>query len=69
MATRRQARLRPEIWSGRLASGISASIASGYVSPHTHVCMPPIDVPITSRSFDAPSPSVISRYCARTMSW
>ncbi len=49
MITRRQTRLRPEIGPGRLASGISASMKSGYCSPHIQVCMPPIDVPITRR--------------------
>ncbi len=45
----RQTRLRPPICTGRLASGISASIIVGYVSPHSQVCIPPIDVPMTSR--------------------
>ena len=42
-------RLRPAISTGALASGISASMKSGYVSPHIQVCIPPIDVPMTSR--------------------
>ena len=42
-------RFRPAIWTGRLARGMSASMKSGYVSPHSHVCMPPMEVPITRR--------------------
>ncbi len=49
MMARRQMRLRPEICVGKLASGSKASMKSGYFSPHSQVCMPPIDVPITSR--------------------
>jgi hypothetical protein len=49
MTIRRIIRLRPEIWTGRLAKGISASMKPGYFSPHTQVCIPPIEVPITSR--------------------
>ena len=41
---------------------------SGYVSPHLHACIPPIDVPITSLRWVTPSASVRSRYWARTMS-
>ena len=41
---------------------------AGYVSPQTHVCIPPIDVPITSRRWSTPSASVRSRCCAFTMS-
>ena len=64
MTTRRQTRLRPEICVGTLASGISASMKSGYVSPHSQVCMPPIDVPMTSRRWFTPRPSVSSRCSA-----
>ena len=41
---------------------------SGWVSPHTHACIPPIDVPITRRRCVTPRLSVRSRCCARTMS-
>ena len=58
---RRQPRLRAEIWVGKLASGMSASINSGCNSPHNHVCMPPIDVPITRRAWFTPNPSVSKR--------
>ena len=68
MAIRRHMRLRPEICVGRLASGISASMKSGYISPHSQECMPPIDVPITRRRWLTPSPSVSNRYWAVTMS-
>ncbi|MCU0564796.1 MAG: hypothetical protein MUE48_12820 [Desulfobacterales bacterium] len=61
-------RLRPAIATGRLASGMSASMSCGCVSPHIHVCIPPIEVPMTSRRWFTPSPSVTSRYCACTMS-
>ena len=50
MIMRRQARLRPEIWIGKLASGMSASMKSGCASPQSQVCIPPIEVPITSRA-------------------
>ena len=50
MTMRRHARLRPEIWVGKLASGMSASMKSGCSSPHSQVCIPPIDVPITNRA-------------------
>src|SRR5947208_422742 len=66
--TRRHARLRPEIWIGKLASGISPSMKSGCSSPQSQVCIPPIEVPITSRARLTPSPSVSRRYCASTMS-
>ena len=46
---RRIIRLRPAICTGALASGISASMKSGCVYPHTQLCIPPIEVPITSR--------------------
>ena len=49
MIIRRQARFRPEICVGRLASGISASMKSGCISPQSQVCIPPIEVPMTSR--------------------
>src|SRR5439155_23916697 len=49
LTMRRHARLRPEIWVGKLASGMSASMKSGCISPHNQVCIPPIDVPITIR--------------------
>ena len=45
----RHIRLRPAICTGKQAIGISASMKSGYVSPHTHECMHPIDVPKISR--------------------
>ncbi len=64
----RHMRLRPAIGAGRLASGRSASMKSGCASPHTHACIPPIDVPITRRRCVTPRLSVSSRYCARTMS-
>ncbi len=48
MAIFRIIRLRPAIWVGALASGTSPSMKSGYRSPQTHECMPPIDVPMTS---------------------
>src|SRR5437588_12173501 len=44
MVIRRQARFRPEIWVGKLANGISASMKSGCISPQSQVCIPPIDV-------------------------
>ena len=37
---------------------------SGYRDAHSHVCMPPIDVPITSRRWFTFRPSV-SRRCSR----
>ena len=46
---RRIIRLRPAICAGSEASGISASMKSGYISPQSQVCIPPIDVPMTSR--------------------
>ena len=49
MTTRRQTRLRPEICVGRLPSGMSASMKSGCSSPHSHACIPPIEVPRMSR--------------------
>ena len=45
----RHSRLRPAIATGRQASGMTASIASGHARPTCHECMQPIDVPITSR--------------------
>ena len=45
----RSMRLRPPISTGAEASGISASMKSGYIVPHIQVCMAPIEVPITSR--------------------
>ena len=51
-----------------LASGISASMKSGQRCPQSHVCIPPIDVPITRRRWLTPSPSVRSRCSAVSMS-
>ena len=50
MTMRRQTRLRPEICVGRLASGMSASMNCGCSSPQSQVCMPPMEVPMTSRA-------------------
>ena len=49
MITRRQTRFLPEIWVGNEASGSRASMNSGCISPQSQVCIPPIEVPITSR--------------------
>ncbi len=59
--------LRPAIATGRHASGIHASANPGWDSAHTQVCMPPIEVPITSLRCETPSCSSM-RYCASTMS-
>ena len=39
----------PAICTGKHASGISASMKSGYTSPQTKECMQPMDVPRTTR--------------------
>ena len=59
---------RAEIWVGSDASGISAAMHSGWSPPHSHVCMPPIEVPMMSRAWFTPRPSVSRRYCASIMS-
>ena len=41
---------------------------SGYVSPQSQVCIPPIEVPITSRRWSTFRPSVSSRCWASIMS-
>jgi len=49
MTTRRHARLRPEICVGTLATHQCVHEV-GMFSPHIHVCIAPIDVPMTSRA-------------------
>ena len=68
MIRRRIIQLRLAIAVGCEAIGASASMKSGYFTPHTQVCMPPIELPITRRTWLMPSPSFTSRYCASTMS-
>src|SRR5438132_1329462 len=51
-------RFLPAIAAGWQASGIRASMNSGYVSPHTQVCMPPIEAPITSPRWVPRRPSL-----------
>ena len=65
---RRSIQLRAAISVGCDAIGTSASIICGYFTPQSQVCMPPIELPITSRRCLMPSPSLTSRYCASTMS-
>ncbi len=65
---RRSIQLRAAIAVGCDAIGTSASIICGYFTPQIQVCMPPIELPITSRRCLMPSPSVTRRYCASTMS-
>ena len=48
--------------------GTSASMKPGWATPQIHVCMPPIELPITRRRCRIPKPSVTSLYCAATMS-
>jgi len=61
-------RLRPAISIGSQASGISALMKSGYVSPQTKLIMQPIDVPMISLRCVTRRPSVSIRCCAVTMS-
>ena len=42
-------RLRPEICAGVQTIGSSASVKSGYLTPHIQACMPPMEVPTISR--------------------
>ena len=49
MTIRRIIQLRPAIGAGSEAIGAIASMYSGYLMPHIQLCIPPIDVPITSR--------------------
>ena len=48
--------------------GTNASMKSGYFSAQIQVCMPPIELPSTSRRCLIERPSVTRRYCASTMS-
>jgi hypothetical protein len=65
---RRSIQLRPDISVGWEAMGTMASIISGWSVPHIQACMPPMELPSTSRSRRTPSPCVTSRCCAATMS-
>ncbi len=65
---RRSIQLRAAIAVGCDAIGTSASIMPGYLTPQIQVCMPPIELPITSRRCLMLRPSLTSRYCASTMS-
>ncbi len=65
---RRSIQLRAAISVGCDAIGTSASMNCGYFTPQIQACMPPIELPITSRKCFMPSPSLTSRYCASTMS-
>ena len=64
----RHIRFRPAICVGKLANGIRASMNSGWSCPHSQVCMPPIDVPITRRRWFTFRPSVRRRCWAEIMS-
>ncbi len=64
----RSIRLRPPISTGAEASGINASMKSGYIVPHIQVCMAPIEVPMTTRRWFTASFSVTSLYSACTIS-
>ena len=66
--SRRIIQLRAAIGVGCAAIGTAASMKSGNMPAHSHDCMPPIELPITSRRCLMPSPSVSSRCCASTMS-
>ena len=65
---RRSIQLRAAISVGCEAIGTSASISADIFTPQSQVCMPPIELPITSRRCLMPRPSVTRRYCASTMS-
>ena len=65
---RRSIQLRAAISVGCEAIGTSASMNCGYLPPQIQVCMPPIELPITSRRCFTPRPSLTRRYCASTMS-
>jgi hypothetical protein len=66
--SRRIIQLRLDISVGCDAIGTSASMKPGCVTPQIQVCMPPIELPMTSRRCFSPKPSVSRRYCACTMS-
>src|SRR5436305_1633789 len=66
MIRRRIIQLRLDISVGCEAIGTSASMNSGWVMPQIQVCMPPIELPSTRRTWRMPRPSVTSRYCAAT---
>ena len=50
------------------AIGTAMSMASGYFCAQIHVCMPPMELPITRRRRFTPRCSFTSRYWASTMS-
>ena len=54
-------------WRAVEAMKASDSTSSGYMSPHSSVCIPPSEPPTTSRTFRTPSRAASSR-CTRTMS-
>ena len=68
MIRRRIIQLRPDISVGSEAIGTAMSMKSGYFCAQIQVCMPPIELPITSRRCFTPRCSVTSRYWASTMS-
>src|SRR5215469_448306 len=53
-------------WSNNLFGSGYAGL--GYLSPQTQTCIPPIELPMMSRTWRMPSPSDSNRYCASTIS-
>ena len=71
MIALREASITATDQAGVLVSGTiatSASMKSGWLTPHCSACMPPIDGPITATTWSMPSFSFSSRYCDSTMS-
>ena len=66
--SRRSIQLRAAMPVGCEAIGTTASIIAGWVVAQTQACMPPMELPSTSRSRGMPRPSVTSLCCAATMS-
>ncbi len=71
MIALREASSTATVQPGVFASGTiatSASMKSGWLTPHCSVCMPPIDGPITATTWSMPNFSFSRRYCDSTMS-
>ncbi len=71
MIALREASTTATLQAGVFASGTiatSASMKSGWLTPHCSVCMPPIDGPTTATTWSMPNFSLSRRYCDSTMS-
>src|ERR1700721_802176 len=71
MIALREASTTATLQAGVFASGTiatTASMKSGWLTPHCSACMPPIDGPTTATTWSMPNFSFNRRYCDSTMS-